>query len=149
MNDYNQRLPCFCRYYGANLEYFFCVFVTAISGRFLSQTWRTNGAISPTKIILLEKRNIGYLTGSLVSENIRSSSKVNDLSWLLFWFSWPSCLLLARHNAMLGYRLTYTNACLALAVKHHFKIWDDRVINKRLNCVSIYFTCDFMNMNIF
>ena len=165
--------------------------MTAISGRFLSQTWRTNGAISPTKIIYFEKwartitsrplflslllksqlsrliyyqidiwktpwidykqhlpsfcrfimeliwnifrrcrdrnfrlnsqpnvknlrsyfgyknnlygkRNICYLTGSPVSENIWSSSKVNDLIGLLIWFSWPGCLLLARHNAMLA-----------------------------------------------
>ena len=35
-----------------------------------------NGAISPTQIIFLEK--LCYLTESLLIENIRSSSKVND-----------------------------------------------------------------------
>ena len=32
--DSKQRLPCFCRYYGANLENISGVVVTAISGDF-------------------------------------------------------------------------------------------------------------------
>ena len=38
-----------------------------------------NGPISPAQIIFQEKLNICYLTESLLIENIRSSSKVNDL----------------------------------------------------------------------
>ena len=54
-----------CSYWKANrprliiknvCHVFFAIVVTAIYGRLLSQTWRTNGAISPTKITFLGKK---------------------------------------------------------------------------------------------
>ena len=102
-----------------------------------------NGAISPTQRIFQEKRNICYLTESLLIENIWSSSKANDFIWILFWFLWKCCMLKDRHNPMLGYQYCYTNACLAMVQKYILKIWDDSVVNKRLSLYLFHFICDF------
>ena len=93
--DSKQRLPCFCRYYGVNLEKSLrCN--DLIFGFFLTQTWWRKQSDLSTQIIFLEKLNICYLTESLLIENIWSSSKVNYFIWLLFWFLWKCCLLNAR-----------------------------------------------------
>ena len=76
--------------------------MTEFWGFFLAKRDEQNGAISPTQIIFLEKLNICYLTESLLIENIRSSSKVNDFIWMLFLFLWKCYLLNARLNAMLA-----------------------------------------------
>ena len=95
--DYKKRLPCFCRYYG-----YHSVVVTAISGGFLNITW-PKGGILGIKIIFMNKRNICCLTESRQWKHPKII-KGKLLIWLLFWFLWPSFLLLAGHNAMLGYR---------------------------------------------
>jgi hypothetical protein len=76
--DSKQRLPCFCLYYGANLEYFSALWWPQFPGDFSAK--REEQTILPTKIIFWEKMNFGCIPGSLVSENIRSSSKINDLN---------------------------------------------------------------------
>ena len=111
----------------------FGVFITEFSGFFGSQTWRRKRTDFSCTNNLSGKLNICYLTESLLIENIRSSSKVNDFIWMLFWFLWKCCLLNARLNAMLGYQYSYTNACVAMVEKHILKIWDDSVVNKRLS----------------
>ena len=76
-NDYKKRLTCFCGHYGYYLE-FVCVVVTALSCGFLNIMRQTNGGILDIKSSLWNKRNICCVTGSLMSENIRRSSKVSN-----------------------------------------------------------------------
>ena len=72
--------------------------MTEFSGVFLAKRDEQNGAISPTQIIFLEKLNICYLTESLLIENIRSSSKVNYIIWMLFLFLWKCATAIDKNG---------------------------------------------------
>ena len=55
-----------------------CFVVTALPCGFLNITRQTNGGILDLKIIFLEQKEHFMCNGSLVSENIRRSSKINN-----------------------------------------------------------------------
>ena len=77
--DSKQRLPCFGRYYGVNVEESLAFGWINYYYFFGSQTWRRKRTDFSCTNNLSGKLNICYLTESLLIESIRSSSKVNDL----------------------------------------------------------------------
>ena len=119
--DSKQRLPCFSRYYGVNLEKSLAFWWLNFRVFLVAKRDAQKGAISPKQIIFQEKLNICYLTESLLIENIWSSSKVNDFIWMFICFLWKCCMLNVRHNPMLGFQYCYTNACFAMVEKHIFE----------------------------
>ena len=125
-----------------------CVVMTALSSGFLNIARQRNGSILDIKIIFMEQKE--HLLCNWESHEWKHPKiiKGKRLIWLLFWFLWPSFLMRSELNVLSCDRYIYTNAWIAFAVKHNFKIWNDRWINKRLNCVFLYCTCDFMNINI-